>query len=807
PDAGFNVTGWNSSYTGAPIPEGEMREWRDTTVERILALAPKRVLEIGCGTGLLLTQIAPRCERYAATDFSRVSLDLVRGAVSRRKDLAHVELFERGGDDFGGFETAGFDLVVLNSVVQYFPDVSYLDRVLDGALRSLSPGGRVFVGDVRDARLQRVFAASVALHGVDGATAPEEAAARADRLVAREEELLASPGYFALASKRAPGGGWAEALVKRGRADNELTRFRYDVVIHAGDPGPGNGGAARELAWAPGVTDTLVTWMESPGGPILLRGVPNARIAEHIVAARWLDAAAGGDRFVPRDAPMAAISAAHPEDLADLAAARGYAAACGLTADDEASFDVAFFPTGAQPPARAFAIPAPSRDAAPLVTAPVRSTIASALVAAVREHAAARLPESMMPSAIVLIDALPLTPSGKIDRRALASLDVGPRSGAWAPPRTPTERAVARVWSDVLGVARVGAHDGFFDLGGHSLLATQVTARLGSALGVEIPLRAIFESPTVAALASYIDRSTPSRASREPIPRVERGARLPLSVAQTRLWFIDRLEPGGAAYNIPTALRLGGRLDVVALGRTLGEISRRHEILRARIVEDAEGPSLVIEPPGADALPAEDLTRQPSPEDAARSIVAAEAVRPFDLSRGPLLRVRLLRIGPEDHVLSLVVHHIVADGWSTGVMVRELGALYDAFAHGVPSPLADLAIQYVDWSAWQRRWLDAGELDRQLAYWRGALAGVEPLGILTDRTRPPRPSYAGAAIDVSIAPAVVERVAAIAREEGATLHMALLAAYVAVLARWSGQDDLAIGTPVAGRTREETEPL
>ncbi|HEU5182484.1 MAG TPA: amino acid adenylation domain-containing protein [Candidatus Polarisedimenticolia bacterium] len=794
-DPTFNITGWNSSYTGEPIEAEQMREWRDRTVERILALQPDRVLEIGCGTGLLLTRIAPRCHRYVGTDFSRVALDLVRRAAEANKELGHVELQQRGADDFENLAPRSFDTIILNSVVQYFPDAFYLERVLEGALRLLDQGGRIFVGDVREARLQRAFAASVALHGATPQSTPDSLLSRTEQIVAGEEELLVDPAFFAHLAARAGRPAWAEARWKQGRADNELTRFRYDVLLHLGTP-PAS--PATEMSWHEEAARDFGDLFRSGAPRIILRDVPNARVAAFVAAARAL-----GEKREVDDGPRE--QARHPDDLTHLGESHGYAGVAALSSRSEDCFDLVFERGAGEPTGLPFPA-AHGKPRRPLTNTPLRATLAGSLIAALRALAAARLPEAMVPAAFVVLDALPLTPNGKVDRRALPAPSPA-RSTGGAAPRTPAERAVARVWEEVLGVESVGTGDHFFDLGGHSLLATQVISRLRSALGVEVPLRAIFEAPTLAALAAFVEASAAPTRRGGAIPRLDRRNPIPLSFAQQRLWFIDRLSPGIAAYNIPNALRLEGDLDKAALGWTLGEILRRHEALRTRFVEGAQGAEQIVDPPVPFALPSEDLSSAADPEAEARRIVAAEALASFDLARGPLIRVRLLRLAPRSHVLSLVVHHIAADGWSAGVLVRELGAIYAAAVSGAAGPLPEPQVQYADWAAWQRGWLEGEELQRQLAYWKETLAQVEPLLLPGDFVRPAHPTYAGAALSVRLDRNLVERITGVAAAEGATLHMALLAAFAAVLARWSGQTDFAIGTPVAGRTREDTEDL
>ena len=431
--------------------------------------------------------------------------------------------------------------------------------------------------------------------------------------------------------------------------------------------------------------------------------------------------------------------------------------------------------------------------------------------AALREALGRALPAWMVPAAFVVMEALPLTPHRKVDRRALPAppADAG---AAYVAPHTPTEEVLAEVWAELLRVERVGAADDFFALGGHSLLATRLVSRLRELFGVELPLRTLFETPTLGAVARAVDalRGGGAAAGAPAIVPVPREGELPLSFAQERLWFIDQLQPGESAYNVPGAWRLSGPLDVPALGRALSEVVRRHQVLRSVLRAGEEGPVQVVLPPEAVRLEPDDLSALPAERRAAeaRRIAREETEAPFDLAAGPLFRARLLRLGAESHVLLVTMHHAVSDGWSMGVLFRELAPLYGAFVRGEPSPLAELPVQYADFAAWQRRWLDGGAREAQLAYWTGHLAGAPAvLELATDRPRPPVQSFHGA-MELDVLPAeLLDRLRALARREGGTLYMVLLSAFTILLSRWSGQEDVVVGTPIAGRTRRETEGL
>jgi amino acid adenylation domain-containing protein len=428
-----------------------------------------------------------------------------------------------------------------------------------------------------------------------------------------------------------------------------------------------------------------------------------------------------------------------------------------------------------------------------------------------RAHLSERLPEYMVPAAYVRLDRLPLTPSGKLDRRALPAPDFASAEGRYVAPRTPMEEVLAGIWAEVLRLERVGVEESFFNLGGHSLLVTRVASRVRELFGVELPLRALFERPTVAELAGRVEEMR--RAGLPVLPPVVPAGRtepLPLSFAQERLWFIDRMEPGSAVYNTPGAWRLGGALDEAALERSLGEIVRRHEALRT-VFADANGsPVQVIVPFGGFVLPVEDLSglSEPDREAVVRRRAREEARRAFDLATGPLFRASLLRLGTEEHVLLLSMHHIVSDGWSMGVLFRELSALYEADRDGAESPLAELAVQYADYAVWQREQLEGEVLERQLSYWRERLAGApELLELPTDHPRPPVQTYRGAHEQIELPLELLERLQALGRSEGATLYMTLLGAFQVLLSKYSGSADVVVGSPIAGRTRKEVEEL
>ncbi|APZ01574.1 non-ribosomal peptide synthetase [Burkholderia pseudomallei] len=428
-------------------------------------------------------------------------------------------------------------------------------------------------------------------------------------------------------------------------------------------------------------------------------------------------------------------------------------------------------------------------------------------VAALRAQAAQHLPSYMVPSAYVRLDAWPLTPNGKLDRRALpAPADDAYARAEYEAPRGAKEEALAEIWRELLHVERVSRHDNFFELGGHSLLAVQLVSRLRQALSVEVALGTVFDAPVLSALAERLEAENTAVLS--PIPLAPRDGRIALSLAQQRLWFLTQLEGVSEAYHMSGAVRLDGPLNREVLQRALNRIVMRHEALRTCFAREEGEPIQVIQPHADLTVSYHDLREAEQSEQRAKDLSQAHASAPFDLSRDLPVRVLLLQLADEAHVVQVVMHHIASDGWSVGVFLQELSALYGAFIAEQGDPLAPLPLQYADYAAWQRRWLASGQLEKQGAFWQTNLSGAPTLLELpTDRPRPPKQSHAGASVEVKLGAALSERVKRLSQRHGVTPYMTLLSSWAAVLSRLSGQEEVVIGSPVAGRNRTEVEAL
>ncbi|MER7715442.1 amino acid adenylation domain-containing protein [Streptomyces flaveolus] len=816
-EAGFgqNFIGWNSSYDAAPIPVAQMREWRDATVARILALRPRRVLEVGVGTGLLLSQIAPHCETYWATDFSATAIDALTGQVARRTDLSERVLLQtRPAHDTDGLPAGRFDTIVINSVVQYFPSADYLADVIGKLMRLLAPGGSLFVGDVRNLRLLRPLATAVQLHrtGADGDLAAVRRAV--EQALRVEKELLVDPDFFTALRERGTEIGAVSVEVKRGRHHNELTRYRYDVTLHKAPVTPVVPSRSLELEWGRQVAglDELRELLARPQADLLrITGVPNRRVRRESALAR---AVQNGD------APLAELlerlhgpeesGLPDPEDFqaVGLEFDRWVGVTWSATADD--AVDVVFAGPRAQQDASPVEPYRPAlttaRPLSSLTNRPTGSRGTGALIGELREWLRGRLPDYLVPSTFVALETLPLTASGKLDRRALPAPGLGP-AGAGRAPRTPQEQLLAELFAEVLGLAQVGVDERFFDLGGHSLLATRLASRVRAALGAELEVRTLFETPTVAGLAARLDGSGTARPA---LTARQRPGHVELSFAQRRLWFLHRMDGPSATYNMPLALSLTGELDRPALHAALADVVARHESLRTVFRETDGSPHQVVlsAEQAYPELPVVDLD-----EGRLAERLAQTARRGFDLAAEPPVRAELYALAPDRHVLLVVVHHIAADGWSMGPLSRDLAAAYTARRRGEEPPWPPLQVQYADYTCWQRDLLgDTSDPDslfaRQLAYWKDELAGIpQQVQLPADRPRPPVASQQGGRVAVRLDPELHQALRDLAAARGASMFMVLQAGLAALLTRLGAGTDIPVGSPIAGRTDQALDEL
>jgi amino acid adenylation domain-containing protein/non-ribosomal peptide synthase protein (TIGR01720 family) len=795
-DPTFNLAGWNSTYTGLPIPEEEMREQVDQTVERILAGRPRRVLEIGCGTGLLLFRVAPHCTRYVGTDFSTAALEYLRGRCEALPGpLPQLELWQRWADDFSDVEPGSFDAVVLNSVVQYFPDVDYLVKVLEEAIKALAPGGRLFVGDVRHLPLLEAFASSVQLHQAPPGTPNGQLRERVREQIAQEQELLVDPAFFPAFARHLGTVRRVHVSPKRGRAINELTKYRYDAVLEVG-----SALEEQSVAWLDWDEDTLspsrLREFLAEAGPDALgiRQVPNARTRADVLAAKWL---ARHDEGAPENDDGQGLD---PEEVWALAAGLPYEVDLSLAASHaEGRYDVLFRRRTLEelslplfPPAE----PAP-RPWTAYTNDPLQATRVRGLVPQLRRFLQEQLPEYMVPSAFALLESLPLTLNGKVDTRALLAHELvgGEAEEAFEGPRTPIEEELARIWSQVLGTPRVGVRDNFFELGGDSILSIQIIARANQA-GLRLTPKQIFQHQTIAELAQMVGMAEAVEA--------EQGLVLgPVPLTPIQQWFFEQELEDGHHFNQAVLLEVKGDLEAGVLEEAVRVLEEHHDALRLRFERGPLGWRQEVASPGGDAFSRIDLSwAAVGEETAAVEGTAAELQKSLNFVRGPLWRAALLELGGgRGSRLLITIHHLAVDGVSWRVLLDDLDTACAQLARGERVRFPRKTTSFRRWAEKLREYAESEELAGERDYWRAVCGAQEhppPLDGPRGENTAGSTGVVGTVLGAEETRALLQDVPGVYHTQ---ITDVLLAALARSFARWTGRGGLLL--ELEGHGREE----
>lgn len=819
-DLTFNIAGWNSSYTGSLLSDPEMQEWVEQTVTRIWSLQPQQVLEIGCGTGLLLNRIAPHCPQYHATDFSSEAINYLESLKETNTDLAHIKLLQRTADDFSEIERSFFDTIIINSVIQYFPNIQYLVHVLQQAIEIVKTGGHIFIGDVRSLPLLEAYHASVQFAQASDDLTREQLQQQVRRRLLEEEELVIDPSFFFALQNHLPQISAVQIQLKQGRYDNELTRFRYDVILQIGTRLHPSA-PIKSLDWNQIQTtpeQLCQQLVQQQPETLAIIGITNSRLQADLQLLEWLtnapaEATVGEYKQFPTIESQSIDPNLWWESTRDLP----YSVNVTWSNTKLGCYDVLFEHQ------RTKATPTPLENNSSLTHSkpwesyannPLQDKLTQYLVPQLRQFLKERLPDYMVPRTFILLSCLPLTSNGKIARHILPlPTFFGNNSTTnYIPPQTASEKLLANLWAEILGVEQVGLEDNFFELGGHSLLATQLISRIREVFAIELPLRSLFEAPTVGSLHQKIDqaRDQSSDLLIASIQPTENSREAPLSFPQQRLWFLSQLEGANVAYNMPAAVQIVGNLNVGALEKSLVEIVQRHNTLRTRFQLVKGTPVQVIGEQSEPCLTVIDLQniKATTQTTEIQKWVAQEAQSPFDLKNGPLFRAKLLRLHSQKHIFLVTMHHIISDGWSFSLMIKEMSVLYRAFYQQSESPLIPLPIQYIDFTQWQRQMLQGENLEKLLNYWQQKLADIPTLlNLPTDRPRPPIQSFRGDRLKIHLSSELTSRLRELSRQTQTTLFMVLLAAFATLLFRYSEQQDILIGTAIANRTRPETEKL
>ncbi len=752
-DPELDIVGWNSSYDGRPLPAVEMREWRDRTVAQILALQPRRVLEIGCGTGLLLLPTAPHVEAYWGVDFSAASLKRV-GASVERKGWKHVHLLNRRADELEDLTAEHFDLVVINSVIQYFPSNDYMLKVLERLIAMLPDGARLFLGDVRNLELLATMQASVEWsHAADDCTR-EELARRVRRKVEAETELSFSPGWMLALPEQIERIHSVDLRWRRMPFANELSKFRYDAVLQIG---PATGSPVR--SW-----ETLE----------VVAPVTSQALAQDLEIAAWVEGRSEWGTAARTVGEFRKLLTAHTralqsDDLAIITGTRSHETARELTNN------------------------------------PLRAHITRQAQADLRRYLEERLPAHMIPSTLCVLDHFPVNRSGKVDRAMLRQIDEDRHDGTVIePPATEMERLVAKVWSELLQIEAIGRHDNFFSLGGHSLLAMRVIGRLQDLIDVDVStvLQSFFARPTLAEFARELEPTAQTRAVSRILPGTASGD-IPLSYAQQRLWFLEKLFPGQTAYQSPFGLRMTGAIPADCVRQAMQAVLDRHSALRT-IFATRQGRAVQLVQENV-VLPFsfESWNGQGDAQAWLQAQANVFIRKPINLERDPLIKTKWFQLHEGEQVLLCSIHHIAFDGWSAPILLNEFLSNLDGLLSGALPLRPPLAVQYSDYAAWERSPEQEKRWGESATHWREALAGCEPLRLPQEG----EPAGEAGLVKIKISREVSTALRELGQRHGASLFMTLLAAFDVLLSRWSGQERFLIGTGIANRHQKELQEL
>ena len=814
-DGSFHIGGWNDSYTGKDLEPEQVREWVEDTVERILDLQPQRLLEIGCGTGMLLFRIAPQCQHYYATDLSGEAIRYLEKQLDNSELKSCVALRQTPADGLGEIVTESFDTAISNSVIQFFPGINYLVEVIETAVNLVEPGGQIFLGDILSLPLLETFHTSVQLYQAPATLPVSQLKQRISDRLSREQRLIIDPQFFIALKDHLPQISHVEIQLKRGQYQNELTRFRYDVVLHLGKKVSIPKTPPVFLNWKQDILNIATVCQqltETSPEILIVKQVPNRRIWADVKATELL-ANLDCPETVEEIRQQITTEGIEPEEWWDCQGKIPYRINITWSGNGDGYYDVIFVREDSKIIADNTITDTQQKQLQPwsaYANQTYSNSQSSQLIPQLRNFLTEKLPDYMVPSAFVILDQLPLTPSGKIDRRALPAPDKSRpiMDVELVAPRTPTEEILVSIWTEILNLNEIGVLDNFFMLGGDSIQATQLISRVRDTFGIELSLHRLFEFPTVEEFSrDILGASRQNLASIQPIPR---AGELPLSFAEQRLWFLDQLQQGNTTYNEQEGLRLQGSLQVEILHQALQEIVRRHESLRTNFQAINGSPVRVILPELDLPMPIVNLQHLPSAEKLpeVQRWGEKEIQKPFDLAQDSLLRVTLLQLDTDDYVLLMTMHHIITDGWSTGVLSHELEVLYGAFVEGKPLPLPPLPIQYADFAAWQRQPDTAQMLAPQLNYWQQQLAGApQLLELSTDYPRKTIQTAQGGKEFFELGRDFTQQLKGLSQDLGVTLFMTLFASFSTLLYRYSGQEDLVIGTPIANRNRSEIEGL
>lgn len=821
-DPMFNIIGWNSSYTDQTIPEAQMRQWLKDKVEVILAQQPQRVLEIGCGTGLILFQVAPHCQHYLGTDISSVALDYIQQQSQGQPTLNHVNLLQRTADNFTGLEAEKFDTIILNSVVQYFPHLNYLLQVLEGTLKVIAPGGCIFLGDVRNLQLLEAFHASVELHKASPDLSVTQWQQRVQRQIAQENELLIDPVFFTAIQERFPQITHVQIQLQRGEHHNELTQFRYNVLLYVETEVD----VRQNVQWLDWqeqqISLSKVQYLLADKPELLaIKRIPNARLVKPLKSVEFLKSSPGFDtvsqlqEVINLIAPEAGIE---PNEFYTLAEALSYSLI--ITWSDTSvldNYDVIFVQsqTQKQVPLKVFSSTQEQcqRDWRFYANQPLQPKLERQLVPQLRSYLETKLPEYMMPNIFVMLDAIPLTSNGKIDRRALPTpekIRLG-LADTFVPPCTPIEEMLALIWSEVLGIEQIGIHDNFFELGGDSIRGIQVIAKARQ-LGLDFSLPQLLQHQTIQQLASLVTQelSPLTTQKTENFSLISEEQRLslsqgiedayPLTALQLGMIFHSEYQSDIAVYHDVFTYHIRAPLNFQALHKAIQEIVDRHPVLRTSFaLTDYQEPLQLVHQQVNIPLILDDLTHLSTSEQEATldDWIEQEKFRPFNWNIPPLLRFHLHRRTSETFNLTFSFHHSILDGWSVASLLTELLQKYlYLLGKNILLPAAP-TINFRDFVALEKAILQSQNCQD---FWQNKLKDltITKLPQWSENQR----SNNHCDWSIPLSPEISQGLKRLSKEMGVPLKSVLLAAHFRVLSLITNQTDIVTGLVSNGRLED-----
>ena len=806
-DPEFNIIGWNDSFTGQPIPSAQMREWLDDIVAVLFMEQPGEVLEIGCGTGLIYYQLAGKVTKYTGSDLSRSSIHQIEQQISKgAKNYGLTELHTGAAHEVSVAETDDIDTVVLNSIIQYFPGEAYMNEVMDTCIKIVKAKGRIVIGDVRDYRLLPAFKSRLLLQKLQGGVSIREFNWAVEQEVLQEEELCFSPAYFYGLQQRYPQITHIAIQWKNADYQNELSLYRYTVVLYVGiekeqvipNWQDWNTGAAAEPA---------MQQLQVQAEMIALKDVPNPRLWKERLIQKTLQntvinkVEALTDAIKTEDATTIQVN-----QLLQMAQANGYQYQLLLN-EDPLLINIVLERHSSGKFISNIHRNKDVKSNNANTNVPLFADISLLLQKDIKAMLLEKLPEYMVPSEWVALGRLPLTINGKLDRKFLSEREdkIVSNQLNYVPPRNETEEKLAAIWKELLNLETAGIYDNFFELGGHSLLGMRLISAIRTVLNQELTVKDLFNYPTIAGLAALLfSQSLESAVAGFSIQ--DRPVFIPLSFSQERLWFIDRLG-GSVQYHLPAIIKLTCRIDITALKQVFQTVLQRHEVLRTVILEkDGQGYQFLLDENlwDIEIIDGQAYTNNPQQSN---DYIQDKIDQPFDLSKDYMLRARLIQLNADEHILLITMHHISADAWSMAILVNEVAALYGNIINDTNAALPLLPIQYADYAIWQRKYLQGTLLDKKLNYWKEKLDGVEPMALPTDYSRPPVWRNNGAISHFSIDEKLTSALQLLSRQQGSTLYMCLLAAFKILLHKYSGKQDICVGTSVANRTVKEVESL